>query len=144
MTTVLGAVAVVVFSALPPRSPAGDNPATAVEPDRLARLLTDSDPAARRRVLAEFAGSAAVAEKYRPVLWQALRDKDKVVRQLAAMALAASGLADPPVLAELLRAMGEADAAGYGPRLEGPSGAKRALVKLGAQGVPALVAALEG
>jgi HEAT repeat protein len=127
-----------------PAAPAQEKPAPALDPHQVARLLRDRDPDVRRRALAGLADGRAVPEDYRAVLTPALRDDDRQVRQFAAVALAASGLADRPVLDALIRAMGEREESPrYAPRPEGPTAAKQALTRLGARAVPSLVAALQ-
>src|SRR5215218_8551252 len=136
------AVAFLLFS-FPERRAAAAGPAATVEPDHLIPLFRDGDFMARQRTLDALAANPSAAEKYGPVLRQALKDRDRAVRVQAAVALAGFGLADEPVLRELVRGMGERHPARYHAQPEDPRSAMRALVKLGAKAVPALVMALE-
>jgi len=105
MNAVIHAVAVAVACAslaLAPRERADGKRAPMIEPDRIAQRLSDKNPEVRRRVLTGFLGRSVVDPKYRPVLWRAFRDDDRQVRQLAAMALATSGLNDKPILDDLV------------------------------------------
>src|SRR5919202_1934612 len=88
---------------LPERRAAPPRPPPAVEPDRLLPLLRDGDFTARQRTLDALAANPSAVEKYGSVLRQALKDRDRAVRQQAAVALAGFGLADGPVLEELVR-----------------------------------------
>src|SRR5262245_6830566 len=99
------AVALLLLS-LPERRAAAAGPAAAVEPDRLIPLLRDGDFRARQRTLDALAANPSALAKYGPVLRQALKDPDRAVRQQAATALAGFGLADKPILKELVRGMG--------------------------------------
>src|SRR5438874_1959937 len=128
---------------LPERRAASAGRAAPVKPDRLIPLLRDGDFRARQRALDDLAANPSAAEKYGPVLRQALKDRDRAVRQQAAMALAGFGLADRAVLEELVQGMGEPHPGRYHAQPEDPRSAMRALVKLGAKAVPALVPALE-
>src|SRR5262249_18982471 len=79
-----------------------DNRVPLDEPDQIAQRLSDKDPKVRRQALVPFARPGTVDPKYRPVLRQAFKDDDTQVRLLAAMGLAASGLADKPFVDELV------------------------------------------
>jgi HEAT repeat protein len=138
-----GIAAVLLLLSLPERRAAAAGPAVVVEPDRLIPLLRDGDFRARQRTLDALAANPSAVEKYGPVVRQALKDRDRAVRQQAAVALAAFGLADRAILEELVRGMGERYPARYHAHPEDARSAMQALVKLGAKAVPALVAALE-
>src|SRR5438874_1515892 len=101
-----GTALALMLLTFPERRAAPAGPAAAVEPGRLIPLLRDGDFRARQRTLDALAASPSAVEKYGPVLRLALKGPDRAVRQQAAMALAGSGLADKPVLEELVRGMG--------------------------------------
>src|SRR5215510_14393446 len=130
------AVALLLLS-LPERRAAAAGPAAVVEPDRLIPLLRDGDLRARQRTLDALAANPSAVEKYGPVLRQALKDRDRAVRQQAAMALAGFGLADEAILKELVLGMGERYPTRYHTQPEDARSAMLALVKLGAKAVPA-------
>jgi HEAT repeat protein len=108
----------------------------------LAKVLRDGDVSAKRQALAAFWRSPA-DEKHHPALREALKDENKNVRQLAASALAWSGVTDKVVLNELIRGMAEPWKPSYRALPDDPMAAYEALVKAGEKAVPALVAVVE-
>src|SRR5262245_25242631 len=124
------AIAFMLLS-LAPQHITATEPATAVEPDRLIALLREGDFMARQRTLDVLAANPSAIAKYRPVLRLALKDRDRAVRQQAAIALAGFGQADKLILDELVRGMGERHPSRYHTQPEDARSAMRALVKLG-------------
>ena len=72
----------------------------------LAEILQDGNVAAKKQSLAGLIPGPA-DEKQRPVIREALKDKDRGVRQAAAVALAWAGDNDPAVIDELIKGMAE-------------------------------------
>ena len=115
-------------------------PLFAEEP--LEKVLRDGDAAAKKRAMSGFMTSPA-DEKLKPLIRVALKDKDRGVRQTAAVALAVAGDNDDDVIGELVTGMAEPWIPRYGSLPDDPFTARKALVKIGAKAVPALVAAVE-
>jgi HEAT repeat protein len=110
-------------------------------PEQVIEVLRSGDFVARQRTLDALAADRQQADKYAPALRLGLKDKDRAVRQQAAIALAAFGFADQPILDELLAGMARRHPGRYHSQPEDALSAKWALVKLGAKAVPALIKA---
>jgi hypothetical protein len=116
-------------------------PLSAEEPS-LERVLKGGDVPARKRALGGFIPGPADGTQ-KPLIREALRDRDRGVRQTAAVALAWAGEADGTVVDELVKGMAEPWTPTYARTPDDPFAARQALVKLGGKAVPALIAALE-
>lgn len=108
----------------------------------LAKILQNGNVAAKKRALAGLIPGPA-DEKQRPVIRKALKDKDRGVRQAAAVALAWAGENDPAVIDELINGMAEPWIPRYFSLPDDPLTARKALVKIGAKAVPAMIAVVE-
>ncbi len=112
--------------------------------EELIKSLGSTAFAEREQALDALASNRELAEKYAPALRKQLRDSHEASRLQAALALAAFGIGEQPVIDELLAGMGKRSPRGI--YLSQPETARipmRALVKLGPKAVPALVQALE-
>jgi len=83
------------------------------------------------------------ADQYASLLRKQLSAKDQSLRQQAAMALAALGVGDQPVIDELLEGMGRRSPGAYLSQPEYARSPMSALVKLGEKAVPSLVKAYD-
>lgn len=116
-------------------------PLLAEEPS-LEKVLKDGDVPAKKRALGRFI-PGPLDDKQTPFLREAMKDKDRGVRQTAAVALACAGDSGKTVTDELVKGMGEPWTPRYGSTPDDPLAARKALVKIGEKAVPALIAALE-
>lgn len=116
---------------------------TSPHPESLIELLRKGDYVERQRALDALAAVPSGTEKYVAVLRPALQDKDRDVRQQAAMALAVFGIDETPVLEELLAGMTRRHPGRYHSQPEDARSAMAALVKLGRKAVPSLVNAFD-
>jgi hypothetical protein len=130
-----------VFALTALHSLAGSPEPASVE--ELIEALRDNDFVVRQRALDALAARRESADMHAPALRARLSDADPAARQHAAMALAALGVGEQPVIDELLAGMGRRSPEVYLSQPERARGSMAALVKLGAVAVPALIMAIE-
>src|SRR5678815_3664513 len=77
-------------------------------PEKLVETFRNADFFTRQRALENLAANQALAETYVPALRLTLKDKDRAVRQQAAIGLAGFGIDEQGVLDELVEGLGQA------------------------------------
>jgi HEAT repeat protein len=130
-----------LFAAVAPPARADD--AKVPPPEKLVETLRNADFVTRQQTLEDLAANQDLAEMYVPTLRLALKDKDRAVRQQAAIGLAGFGIAEQGVLDQLVERMGQAHSGRYQTQPEGLLSPTAALVKLGKKAVPCLLKAMD-